>query len=96
MPIDQDQWNTGNFASNLKPEIIAYLKAHDTQAYTSQEILKYLENFSKEPWGQFLNNMGSLFPVQDALKELVIEGKIVTKLIKHGEGHSSVPYYKAK
>ena len=96
MPIDENQWNAGKLASNLKPEIVAYLEAHNTQAYTSQEILDHLQNFANQPWGEFLKSMGSLFPVQDALKELVADEKIATKLIEQGEGHSSVPYYKAK
>ena len=95
MPIDEEEWNEGKLPSRLKPEIISYLKDNKSSAYTDIEILEYIQNFENESWGGFLNALGSLFPVQKAIKELVDEGKIESKMIE-SEGSGSLRYYKAK
>lgn len=95
MPISEDEWNKGQLPSKLKPEIISYLEDNKSEAYTDMEILEYMKNFSDEPWGEFLKSLGSLRPIQEALKELVGEGKIETKTVDR-EKSSPTQYYKAK
>ncbi len=95
MPINEDEWNECQLPSKLKPEIISFLESNKSDAYTDMEILDYMQNFSDEPWGGFLTSMGSLRPIQEALKELIDEGTIETKTIDR-ENSSPAQYYKAK
>ena len=95
MPISEDEWNKGQLTSKLKPEIISYLEDNKSEAYTDMEILEYMKNFNDEPWGGFLKSLGSLRPIQEALKELVDEGKIETKTVNR-ENSSPAQYFKAK
>ncbi len=92
MPINEEG-NEAKYSSRLKLEIFSYLDNNKSDRYDRQEIFEYFKNnFSDEPWGQFLKNFGSIPRIQDALKELVDEGKIEI-IVTERDGSQ---YYKAK
>ena len=91
MPISKDEWDGGRTSDHLKSRIESYLQQNQSQAFTVGEIIDHLYQFKGEGWASFLLNLGSAFVVQNALKELIEEGKIKSKIIEKNVGSNE--YY---
>ncbi|EGG41433.1 Hypothetical protein Nlim_1725 [Candidatus Nitrosarchaeum limnium SFB1] len=95
MPISNDTWNKGKIESkDVKSEILNILEEDVGIAYTSTEILSYLQQFNDKSIREVVSGMGSLIRVQQILDELVGEDKIESKIVD--EGASSDRYYRFK
>lgn len=88
MPIDSNEWDKGRSNDHLKSKIEGFLRVNKGQAFSVGEITNHLYKFKKEGWAGFLLDIGSAFVVQNALKDLINESVVKSKIIEKPYGGS--------
>jgi len=93
MPIDADEWNKGRTDDQLKSKIESFLRKNEGQAFSAGEIINHLYQFKGEGWASFLLNLGSIFVVRNALKDLIKEETVKSKIIETPRGGGSDEFF---
>lgn len=94
MPISNEEWDAGRTSETLEGQILNFLNKNSEKAFNLIEIilgLGYGTNI-KDIWS-FLGGMAQYWVFQNAIEQLVKEGKVTAKIIE--EANKKDTYYKA-
>lgn len=104
MPIDEDEWEEGRSAEAIEYKILDFLRKNKPKAYSFDELRgrfgksKDLETVDREDFFQGLNqvmmDIADTIKINDALDQLIEEGKVERREIEQDIGTET--YYRAK
>ena len=93
LPISIDEWERGRTASTLESRLEAFLTQNRGQAFTLAELANCLYNIRFDSSKEVVESFLSYFSIGEALKVLMREGKVQSKLIRESSGEAV--YYAA-
>jgi len=96
MPITRDEFNKGRTRNTVKEQIEILLENNKDKAYTFQEISDYVFGKAKNFGEAILKVIANSLILENALYELIKEGKIEAKDVKTPYGKEVYYAWKLK
>jgi hypothetical protein len=94
LPIDEEEWKQGRTWETTESQVELFLKSNTGKAFTQFEIASGLGRMPqiRDLWS-FVAGYASLWTIENALQNLIKEGKVKAKVVKKEIGEDT--YYMA-